>query len=150
MDFLISPAYAQAAGGSAGGGLSQILRCGRIAAAVGFRGQGAHVAGVRPRTVGSVVLGRGAGSGLFATFALARAGGSVFWKTHGPATGLPLPTGDRIALALLAITGLLWVAGAGIAVHYTDATARQLAQPGAYIGTVLRYAPVPPHAGSAP
>ena len=90
------------------------------------------------------------GSGLFATFALARAGGSVFWKTHGPATGLPLPTGDRIALALLAITGLLWVAGAGIAVHYTDATARQLAQPGAYIGTVLRYAPVPPHAGSAP
>jgi multicomponent K+:H+ antiporter subunit D len=89
------------------------------------------------------------GSGLLATFALARAGGSVFWKTHGAAVGLPMPAGDRTALAVLAVAGLLWIAGAGSAARYTDATAQQLAQPRVYIDTVLRYAPVPPHAASA-
>jgi len=90
------------------------------------------------------------GSGLLATFALARAGGSVFWKTQGEAVGLPIPVGDRTALAVLAVAGLFWIAGAGSAARYTSATAQQLAQPRVYGDAVLGYAPVPPKAASAP
>jgi multicomponent K+:H+ antiporter subunit D len=90
------------------------------------------------------------GSGLLATFALARAGGSVFWKTHGAAVGLPMPAGERTAVAVLAVAGLFWVAGAGSAARYTAATAQQLAQPRVYSDAVLGYVPVPPRAGSAP
>jgi len=89
------------------------------------------------------------GSALLATFALARAGSSVFWKSHGAATGLPMPAGERTALAVLAVAGTLWIVGAGSAVRYTTATAQQLAQPRAYIDAVLGQAPVPPNAGSA-
>jgi multicomponent K+:H+ antiporter subunit D len=90
------------------------------------------------------------GSGLLATFALARAGGSVFWKTHGAATGLPMPVGDRTALAVLAVAGIFWIVGAGSAARYAAAAAQQLSQPRIYIDAVLRYVPVPPNAGSAP
>lgn len=86
------------------------------------------------------------GSGLIATFALARAGGSVFWKTRGEVVGSPLPGGDRIALVVLAVAGMIWVVGAGSAARFTAATAQQLAQPGLYSDAVLRHAPVPPHA----
>jgi multicomponent K+:H+ antiporter subunit D len=86
------------------------------------------------------------GSGLIATFALARAGGSVFWKTRGEVVGSPLPGGDRIALVVLTVAGLIWVVGAGSASRFTAATAQQLAQPGLYSDAVLRHTPVPPHA----
>ena len=65
------------------------------------------------------------GSGLLATFALARAGGSLFWKTHGAAIGLPMPMGDRTAIAILAVAGLVWIIGAGAAARYTAATSRR-------------------------
>jgi multicomponent K+:H+ antiporter subunit D len=83
------------------------------------------------------------GSGLFATFALARAGGSVFWKTHGAAVGMPMHNGDRVGIAILAVAGLLWVVAAGSAAQYTAATAGQLTQPRTYIDAVFRQAPVP-------
>ena len=89
-------------------------------------------------------------SGLLATFALARAGGSVFWKTHGVAIGSPMALGDRAGLAVLALAGALWIVDAGGAARYSMATAQQLAQPRAYIDAVLRQVPVPPSAGSAP
>ena len=89
------------------------------------------------------------GSGLLATFALARAGGSIFWKTHGVAIGVPMPSGDRIGLAVLAAAGLLWLVGANGAAQYTTATAQQLAQPQSYIDAVLRQAPVTSPARSA-
>jgi len=84
------------------------------------------------------------GSGLFATFALARAGGSLFWKAHGVAVGAPMPFGDRAALAVLAAAGLFWMVGAGSASQYTAATAKQLETPSLYSNAVLRHAPVPP------
>ena len=90
------------------------------------------------------------GSGLLATFALARAGGSVFWKTHGAAVGVPMPAGDRAGLAILSVAGLLWVVGAGSAAQFTAAAAQQLAQPRPYIDAVLRRAPVPPPARPTP
>jgi multicomponent K+:H+ antiporter subunit D len=90
------------------------------------------------------------GSGLLATFALARAGGSVFWKTQGTAVGSPMPAGDRTALAVLAVAGLIWIVGAGSATRYTAATAQQLAQPQLYSDAVLGHAPVPPQSASAP
>jgi len=90
------------------------------------------------------------GSGLLATFALARAGGSVFWKTHGAATGLPMPAGERTALAVLTIAGVFLIVGAGSAARYTAATAQQLMQPRNYSDAVLNHVPVPPNARSAP
>jgi hypothetical protein len=57
-----------------------------------------------------------------------------------------LPDGDRIALVVLAVAGMIWVVGAGSASRFTAATAQQLAQPGLYSDAVLRHAPVPPHA----
>ena len=90
------------------------------------------------------------GSGLIATFALARAGSSVFWKTRGEAIGRPLPGGDRMALAVLAVAGAFWMVGAGGATRFTAATARQLTQPGAYVDAVMRELPVPPHAMRIP
>jgi multicomponent K+:H+ antiporter subunit D len=90
------------------------------------------------------------GSGLLATFALARAGGSVFWKTRGEVVGSPLPAGDRTALAVLAIAGTFWVVGAGGAARFSAAAAQQLSQPKIYIDAVLRHVPVPPQARRAP
>jgi len=90
------------------------------------------------------------GSGLFATFALARAGGSVFWKTHGVAIGSPMPIGDRVGISIIAVVGLFWVIGAGSASPYTAATAQQLAQPRGYIDAVMRQAPVPPAHSARP
>lgn len=84
------------------------------------------------------------GSGLFATFALARAGGSVFWRTQGTAIGSPMPAGDRVALAILAVAGLFWVIDAGGAARYTGVTAQQLAQARIYVDAVMRQSPVPP------
>jgi multicomponent K+:H+ antiporter subunit D len=90
------------------------------------------------------------GSGLFATFALARAGSSVFWKTHGTVTGLPMAVGDRAGVAVIAIAGILWIVDAGGAVRYSMATAQQLAQPRSYAGAVLGRVPVPPPGRSTP
>jgi multicomponent K+:H+ antiporter subunit D len=90
------------------------------------------------------------GSGLLATFALARAGSSVFWKTHGTVMGSPMAVGDRVGVAVLAVAGIVWIVGAGGAVRYSMATAQQLAQPRSYAGAVLGHVPVPPHARSAP
>jgi multicomponent K+:H+ antiporter subunit D len=90
------------------------------------------------------------GSGLIAMFALARAGGSLFWKTHGAVVGLSMPVGDRAALAVLAVAGLVWMAGAGSAARYTASTAMQLSQPRTYIDTVLQRAPIPPRVRTAP
>jgi multicomponent K+:H+ antiporter subunit D len=90
------------------------------------------------------------GSGLLATFALARAGGSVLWKTHGLVVGLPMPAGPRCGVAVLATAGLLWIVGAGGATRYTDAAAAQLMTPHDYIAAVLQKAPVPSRAGTAP
>lgn len=90
------------------------------------------------------------GSGLLATFVLARAGGSLFWKTHGTAVGSPMHVGDRTALAVLAVAGLFWIVGAGSAAQFTTATAQQLSQPRIYSDAVLRYAPVPSRARLAP
>ncbi len=64
-------------------------RRGGPAAAVRIHRQGADAAGLRRacrsrRRFWAAVLG----SGLLATFALARAGGSLFWKTHGAAVGI--------------------------------------------------------------
>ena len=86
------------------------------------------------------------GSGLIATFTLARAGGSVLWKTRGEAVGSPLPGGDRVALTVLAVAGTIWMVGAGSAARFTAATARQLTQPAVYVDAVLGQLPVPPHA----
>ena len=86
------------------------------------------------------------GSGLIATFALARAGGSMFWKSRGDVVGLPMPLGERVALTLLAVAGAIWMVDAGGATRFTAATAQQLAQPGLYADAVLRHVPVPPHA----
>lgn len=88
------------------------------------------------------------GSGLLATVALARAGGSVFWKTHGVAVGAPMAAGDRLGLAVLGVAGLLWIVGANSASQYTAATAQQLAQPQFYIDAVMRQVPVKPPARS--
>jgi len=90
------------------------------------------------------------GSGLLATFALARAGGSVFWKTHGAPTGLPMAPGDRAGIAVLAAAGILWIFFAGGATRYSLATAQQLAQPRLYAGAVLGQVPVAPPTSSAP
>jgi multicomponent K+:H+ antiporter subunit D len=87
------------------------------------------------------------GSGLFATFALARAGGVMFWKTHGAAVGMPIPAGDRMALAILSATVLFWVVCAGPAAQYTAATALQLTQPHEYIGAVHWHLNVSPPPG---
>jgi multicomponent K+:H+ antiporter subunit D len=89
------------------------------------------------------------GSGLLATFAFARAGGSVFWKTHGVAVGSPMRVGDRAAYAILVAAGLFWLVDAGSAAQYTAATAQQLAQPHLYGEAVLQHAPVPPAASTA-
>jgi multicomponent K+:H+ antiporter subunit D len=83
------------------------------------------------------------GSGLLAMFALARAGSSLFWKTHGAAVGAPMPAGDGVALAILVAAILTWAVAAGPASAYTAAAARQLAQPREYVEAVLRHAPVP-------
>ncbi len=90
------------------------------------------------------------GSGLLATFSLARAGASVFWKTRGEAVGSSLTGGDRTALAVLVAAGTFWMVGADTAVRFTAATAQQLAQPRIYVDAVLRHAPVPPQAGRTP
>ncbi|MEO8346609.1 MAG: monovalent cation/H+ antiporter subunit D [Betaproteobacteria bacterium] len=90
------------------------------------------------------------GSGLLALFSLARAGGSMFWKTHGAAVGLPVPAGTRTGLAVLGVAVLLWVVGAGSVARFTRTTAEQLGQPQAYIDAVLRQVPQPPFARSSP
>ncbi|HQR10731.1 MAG TPA: monovalent cation/H+ antiporter subunit D [Casimicrobiaceae bacterium] len=90
------------------------------------------------------------GSGLVATFALARAGGSMFWKTHGAPVGIPVGAGARIGLAILGAAGLVWMIGAGGATRFTMATAQQLGEPRGYVDAVLRHAPLPPSARSAP
>jgi len=90
------------------------------------------------------------GSGLLATFALARAGSSVFWKTHGTVTGSPMAPGDRVGIAVLAVAGIFLIVFAGGAARYSMATAQQLAQPRIYTGAVLGYAPVSPQRRSAP
>jgi multicomponent K+:H+ antiporter subunit D len=88
------------------------------------------------------------GSGLVATYGLARAGSALLWKTHGPVVGAPMPTGERVALAIVGVGGVLWVVAAGPASAYTAATARQLAHSQEYIQAVLRQAPVPPPGGA--
>jgi multicomponent K+:H+ antiporter subunit D len=90
------------------------------------------------------------GSGLLATFALARAGSSVFWKTHGAATGSTMAVGDRAGVAVLAVAGTLLIVFAGGAARYSTATAQQLAQPHLYAGAVLGQMPVSPQGRSAP
>jgi multicomponent K+:H+ antiporter subunit D len=90
------------------------------------------------------------GSGLLATFVLARAGSSVFWKTHGAVTGGPMAPGDRTGIALLAIAGTLLIVFAGGAARYSAATAQQLAQPRLYAGAVMGQAPVSPQGSSLP
>jgi multicomponent K+:H+ antiporter subunit D len=90
------------------------------------------------------------GSGLLATFALARAGSSVFWKTHGAATGSSMAMGDRAGVAVLAVAGTLLIVCAGGAARYSMATAQQLAQPRLYAGAVMGQAPVSPQERSAP
>jgi multicomponent K+:H+ antiporter subunit D len=90
------------------------------------------------------------GSGLLATFALARAGGSVFWQTHGSVTGSPMAAGYRAAIAVLAVAGLLWIVDAGDAARYSLATAQQLAQPRSYAGAVLGHTPVSPRERNSP
>jgi multicomponent K+:H+ antiporter subunit D len=87
------------------------------------------------------------GSGFFATFALARAGSGLFWKTHGAAMGRPLQAGAGTALAILGIVGFAWVAGAGQASAYADATAVQLSHSQQYIQAVLGAPPLPPPQG---
>jgi multicomponent K+:H+ antiporter subunit D len=82
------------------------------------------------------------GGGLLATYGLARAGSSLFWKTHGPVVGGPMPAGERLALGILGVGVVLWVVGAGPASAYTAATAHQLAHPQEYIQAVLRQTPV--------
>ena len=88
------------------------------------------------------------GSGLFAVFALARAGGVLFWKTHGVAVGMPMPAGNRAGLAILSAAVLLWILCAGPAAQYTAATALQLAQPHEYIGAVRWHLNVSPPPGT--
>ncbi len=90
------------------------------------------------------------GSGLVATYALARAGGSMFWKTHGTAVGLPVSGGVRTGLALLGVASVFWMVGAGGATRYTQATAEQLGSRQGYIDAVLQQAPVPSYTRSAP
>jgi multicomponent K+:H+ antiporter subunit D len=87
------------------------------------------------------------GGGLLATYGLARAGSSLFWKTHGPVVGGPMPAGERLALGILGVGVVLWVVGAGPASAYTAATAHQLAHPQEYIQAVLRQTPVRPPGG---
>jgi multicomponent K+:H+ antiporter subunit D len=89
------------------------------------------------------------GSGLLATFVLARAGSSVFWKTHGTATGSPMALGDRAGVAVLAVAGTFLIVFAGGAARFSMATAQQLAQPRLYAGAVLGQAPVAPHGKGA-
>ncbi len=90
------------------------------------------------------------GSGLLATFALARAGGSMFWKTHGAAVGAPMNSGIRAGLAVLGATAIIWTVGAGGATRFTLATAQQLGEPKGYIDAVLRQTPVPAPARGTP
>jgi multicomponent K+:H+ antiporter subunit D len=77
-------------------------------------------------------------TGFVAMIALARAGSALFWKTvdaapaaRGPAAGL------APVLALLAC-GMALAIGAAPVQRYTDAAARQLADPRPYAATVLR------------
>ena len=107
--------------------------------------QGAGQAPLAPWFWASVL-----GSGLLATFALARAGGSVFWKTHGTVVGVSMPAGDRTGLVILGVAVLIWIIGAGSATRFTQATAQQLMAPRGYIDAVLGQAPVPPPARTAP
>ena len=88
------------------------------------------------------------GGGLVATYALARAGSRLFWKTHGAAAGRPLRPSTGVALAILGVGGIVWVAGAGPASAYTAATALQLANSQQYIQAVLGTLPVPPPEGA--
>jgi len=90
------------------------------------------------------------GSGLLATFALARAGSSVFWKTHGAVTGLPMVPGYRTGIAVVAVAGTFLVVFAGGATRYVLATAQQLAQPRLYAGTVMSQTPVSPPGRTSP
>jgi multicomponent K+:H+ antiporter subunit D len=90
------------------------------------------------------------GSGLLATFALARAGSSVFWKTHGMATGVPMALGNRAGVALLAVAGTLLFVFAGDAARYSLASAQQLAQPRLYAGAVMSQTPVSPPGRTSP
>jgi multicomponent K+:H+ antiporter subunit D len=90
------------------------------------------------------------GSGLLATFALARAGSNVFWKTHGAVTGSAMALGDRAGIAMLAVAGTFLIVFAGGTARYSMATAQQLAQPRLYVGAVLGHAPVAPPGRSAP
>jgi multicomponent K+:H+ antiporter subunit D len=109
----------------------------------GFIGKVLMLQGAGPAPYAAAFWTAVLGSGLFATFALARAGGCLFWKTHGAAVGTPMPAGVRMALAILVGPILAWAVAAGPAARYTNAAAQQLGEPRQYIEAVLRHAPAP-------
>ncbi|MDD2546518.1 MAG: monovalent cation/H+ antiporter subunit D [Burkholderiaceae bacterium] len=90
------------------------------------------------------------GSGLLALLALTRAGIRHFWAAHGRAAPrLLVVEGLPIAGLLLACLGLVWQAGP--VMEYTQATARALHAPSAYVRAILSARPVPnPVAAPAP
>ena len=90
------------------------------------------------------------GSGLVVLFALARAGGRLFWKTRGIASGPALTSGTGVGLTVLVVASLLWMLGADAASRYADDTAAQLAQRHRYIDAVMQHAPRPPSQPSLP
>jgi multicomponent K+:H+ antiporter subunit D len=86
------------------------------------------------------------GAGLLAMVSLARAGSRLFWKPAAPAALLvgPAPRAERTAPVLLLLACLAVVPLAGPLSRYTEATAAQLHQRGAYVQAVLGEQPVPP------
>jgi multicomponent K+:H+ antiporter subunit D len=84
---------------------------------------------------------------LIAMLALTRAGGLLFWQSHGEAPGAVGPRRSELAPIALAIAALAAIViGAAPMQRYAQATAAELLAPQPLIDQVLRTVPLPgPH-----
>ncbi|OAZ99064.1 monovalent cation/H+ antiporter subunit D [Halomonas sp. G11] len=77
-------------------------------------------------------------AGLASLIALSRAGSTLFWRSHrGHFSGRPLPRCQWFGMAWLLSSSLLLVVFAGPVSDYTQATAKQLANPSLVIDTLI-------------
>ena len=87
------------------------------------------------------------GGSLIALLALTRAGGLLFWQSHGAAAGAQAPRRAELVPVTIAIAALVAiVVGAAPLQRYAQATAAELLAPAPLVDQVLRTVPVPgPH-----
>lgn len=98
--------------------------------------------GLSPGPAGWGLLALMIGTGLLALIALTRAGVRHFWAAHDRATPrLRVLEGLPIAALLLACVALTFQAGPVLG--FTQATARALHAPGAYVHAVMSATPIP-------